>query len=394
MTAATTATAVSGLLAVTREVAPLSDVLDALGPDGVAWLHDGAEFATAGAAARVRAEDAVTLLASIQHDDDPRLPGAGPRAIGALPFDPEAPAELVVPNRIVGRTGDGRGWVTEVGAAPDVAPELTAAPSRFTVAARSSRDTWRRAVLDALATIERGVLAMVVLARAVTVEADEPFDVRALLARLRTQQPGCFVYSADGIVGASPELLVARYGSHVVSRPMAGTAVAGNGALDRLRSSPKEGWEHRLVVDAILDVLRPRCERVDAAHEPEVDEFADVAHLATPIHGTLHQPPPSALALARALHPTPAVAGTPTDAALALIARVEPEGRGRYAGSVGWVDARGDGEWAVALRGAAIEGARATLHAGAGIVAGSDPDAEWEETEAKLDPMLRALVRP
>jgi isochorismate synthase EntC len=196
------------------------------------------------------------------------------------------------------------------------------------------------------------------------------------------------------MVGASPELLVARYGDRVVSRPMAGTAVPGDGALERLAASPKDAREHRLVVDAILEVLGPRCLEVEAAAEPEVDEFADVAHLATPIHGTLRTPAPDALTLARALHPTPAVAGTPTDAALAAIARLEPHGRGRYAGPVGWVDARGDGEWAVALRCASLDGARAVLHAGAGIVAGSDPDLEWTETEAKLDPMLRALVRP
>jgi isochorismate synthase EntC len=166
------------------------------------------------------------------------------------------------------------------------------------------------------------------------------------------------------------------------------------GAADDLGRSEKDAWEHRLVVAAILDVLRSRCDEVDAPAEPEVDEFADVAHLATPIHGTLRSPAPDTLELVRALHPTPAVAGTPTRVALDSIDRLEPVDRGRYAGPVGWVDADGDGEWAVALRGAAIDGTRAVLHAGAGIVAGSDPDAEWEETGAKLDPMLRALIRP
>jgi menaquinone-specific isochorismate synthase len=369
-------------------------VLDALGAGGTAWLHDGAEFASAGAAARVRAEDAVAFLAAIEHDDDPALPGAGPRAIGALCFDPTARVDLVVPNRIVGRTGDGRGWVTEVGPPLELADAVDDAPSRFVVQAQSSRAAWRESVLDALATIERGELAKVVLARAVRVEADRAFDVQGVLARLRSQQPGCFVYAADGMVGASPELLVARFGTHVVSRPMAGTAVAGDGALERLRNSTKEALEHRVVVDAIVNVLTSHCSRVEAAPEPEVDEFADVAHLATPVHGTLHDPPPDALALARALHPTPAVAGSPTETALAAIERLEPQDRGRYAGPVGWVDARGDGEWAIALRGASIDGPCAVLHAGAGIVAGSDPDAEWAETEAKLDPMLRALVRP
>jgi len=385
---------VSDLRAITREVDAPEDVLDALGEGGTAWLHDGAEFVTAGVAARVQAEDAVALLAAIEHDDDPRLPGAGPRAIGALGFDPAAPAHLVVPSLIVGRTGDGRGWVTEVGPPPGAVSAREDAPTHFTVAARSSRDEWDAAVQEALAAIERGELEKVVLARAVHVDADRAFDTRRLLARLRSQQPGCFVYGTDGLVGATPELLVARFGRHVVSRPMAGTAVAGNGALDQLRNSPKDAWEHRVVVDAIVDALTPVCTSVDAASEPEVDEFADVAHLATPVHGTLPDPAPDALTLARTLHPTPAVGGSPTDVALRLISRLEREGRGRYAGPVGWVDARGDGEWAVALRGAALDGTHALLHAGAGIVAGSDPEREWAETEAKLDPMLRALVRP
>jgi menaquinone-specific isochorismate synthase len=391
-TAATDATL--RLHAVTRETNGPDDVLDALGADGVAWLHDGAEFATAGVATRVSAEDAVALLAGIEHDDDPNLPGAGPRAVGSLPFDSTTGTELVVPARIVGRTGDGRAWITEIGEAPTNRAERAESPSHFAVTALSDRRAWRDAVKDALASIDRGELTKVVLARAVSVEAERPFNPRSVLTHLRAQQPGCFVYAAGGMLGASPELLIARHGDRVVSRPMAGTAVPGDGALERLAASPKDAREHRPVVDAILEVLGPRCVRVDAAAEPEIDEFADVAHLTTPIHGTLRAPVPDALTLARALHPTPAVAGTPTPAALAAIARLEPHSRGRYAGPVGWVDARGDGEWAVALRGASINGTRAVLHAGAGIVAGSDPDLEWAETEAKLDPMLRALVRP
>ena len=173
-----------------------------------------------------------------------------------------------------------------------------------------------------------------------------------------------------------------------------GTLVLGDESADTLRRSGKDAREHRVVVDAIVDALRPHCTTLDVADRPEVDTFAEVAHLATPLYGALRAPAPDALALARLLHPTPAVAGTPTDAALALIAALETSGRGCYAGPVGWVDARGDGEWAVALRGAALDGVHAVLHAGAGIVAGSNADAEWVETQAKLEPMLRALVRP
>ena len=382
------------LRAVTREIAPPDDVLDALDADGVAWLHDGAAFATAGIAANVTPADAVGFLASIDHDGAPSLPGPGPMAVGALPFDPAASGALVVPAVVVGRTADGRGWRTEVGRHVSAASPRAVEPSRFKVAARTSRDEWHAGVERALEAIGRGDLVKVVLARAVTVEADVAYDPRAVLGRLRAQQPGCFVYGADGLVGASPELLVARHGTTVVARPMAGTAVLGDEGADTLRSSAKDAREHRVVVEAIVDVLRPRCTTLDVADGPEVDTFAEVAHLATPLYGTLRAPAPDALALARLLHPTPAVAGTPTDAALAMIAALETTGRGCYAGPVGWVDARGDGEWAVALRGAVIDGAHAVLHAGAGIVAGSDADAEWVETQAKLEPMLRALVRP
>ena len=234
-----------------------------------------------------------------------------------------------------------------------------------------------------------------VLAREVLVEADTPFDVRDVARRLATQQPGCFVYASDGMVGASPELLVRRLGSTVESRPVAGTTVADSeAALHALAASVKDTREHQFVVESIAQELERLCDQLEVAPGPDVAVFGPVAHLATPIRGRLRAPIPSALELAHLLHPTPAVAGTPRGAALEVIRQLEGFDRGRYAGPVGWVDARGDGEWAIALRGAELHGTQARLVAGAGIVAGSDPDAEWAETQAKLEPMLRALVRP
>jgi isochorismate synthase EntC len=148
------------------------------------------------------------------------------------------------------------------------------------------------------------------------------------------------------------------------------------------------------VVDAIADALAPVCRELEIGEVPDVAVFGHVAHLATRFRGHLVDPAPTALELARLLHPTPAVGGTPTARAVELVRELEGFDRGRYAGPVGWVDADGDGEWAIALRGAELDGPRARLVAGAGIVAGSDPDAEWAETQAKLEPMLRALVRP
>ena len=227
-----------------------------------------------------------------------------------------------------------------------------------------------------------------VLARAVTVEADRPWDRRAVLRGLRETQPRCIVYAEAGFVGASPELLVRKTGLEVLARPLAGTATDA-AALYR---SSKDQREHRFVVDAVVDALARHCTgiRVDG---PRPLELADLSHLATNVTATVTGPT-TIMELVDALHPTPAVAGTPRALALDTIAALESQPRGRYAGPCGWVDRDGDGEFVVALRGAVIDGRHATLHAGAGIVQGSDPDAEWAETQQKLMPMLQALVRP
>ena len=384
---------VAGVRAVTRAVDAPEDLLDALGPDGIAWLRDGVGFVTAGIAARVSPERARGWLADIDHDDHVGRPGTGPLAVGALPFDPCETGELVVPQRIVGRDADGRSWVTELGPPLRATSQPGRPPSTFTVREQTSRAAWGTAVAAALEAIARGELEKVVLARRVDIDGDSPFEIRTILRRLCEQQPGCFVYASDGMVGASPELLVRRLGTRVESRPMAGTSIlTDDAALARLRDSAKDAREHRPVVDAIVATLEPLCSELEVGAAPEVARFASVAHLVTSVRGTLHAPAPDVVAIARALHPTPAVGGTPRASALAAIAALEQHPRDRYAGPVGWMDARGDGEWAVALRGAAVDGAHATLHAGAGIVAGSVAEDEWSEAQAKLEPMIHALV--
>jgi menaquinone-specific isochorismate synthase len=382
------------LRAVTREVDVADDALRGFDPHGFAWLHHGTRLVTSGVAARLAPGDAAATLAAVDCDDPIGLPGTGPVAVGALPFDPDATGELVVPARIHG-VRDGRAWVTEVGPGESATAVAVAPPTHFQVGAPRTRDDWRAAVERALAAIDAGDLEKVVLAREVLIEADTAFDAQAVVRGLVASQPGSFVYASEGFVGASPELLVRRSGDVVESRPVAGTTVADSDeALLALAASVKDTREHRFVVDGIVDVLGPRCAELHADAVPDVAVFGPVAHLATPIRGRLASPAPSALELARLLHPTPAVGGTPRRGALAAIRELEGFDRGRYAGPVGWVDARGDGEWAIALRGAELDGARARLVAGAGIVAGSDPAAEWAETQAKLEPMLRALVRP
>ncbi len=387
------------LVAMTRPVALTRPLLDELGNDGFAWFHDGAAIVTAGMVATLDAAEVESFLAAIERDDAAGPTGRGPIAFGALPFHPRAPRQLVVPARVVTRGADGTAWLTEISAAGGTErggrvddPGARPGPGRFLVSSVQSRARWCANVLAALRAIECGDIEKVVLAREVVVEADQPFSRRDVIARLLASQPGCFVHAAGALVGASPELLVARHGAAVNARPLAGTTprADGDGAL---ASSRKDRHEHAVVADDVVDVLGRRCDELEVSG-PQLVRLADVTHLATTIEGRLRPPAPSALDLALALSPTPAVAGAPRDAALAFIDAVEGFDRGCYAGPVGWVDANGDGEWAVALRGAIVDRLRARLIAGAGIVAGSDPDAEWAETESKLAPMLRVLVTP
>ena len=396
-----------------------SDPLAGFGPDrsSVAWLHEGVSFCTRGVAARIlvgtgpgrwgkAAEEVATVLGGIEVDDPLQLPGTGAVAIGALPFLDGQEGELIVPAHVMGRMADGTAWVTEVrptgGASGDSSPAADVAaslePTSFVVEADGGRLAWTGAVRRALDSISAGTLSKVVLARRVAVWGDQPFAVPVVVDRRRRAHPSCFTFAINGFVGASPELLVRRRGNRLWCRPMAGTVERGGSKADDdrltslLQSSPKERDEHRLVVDDMRMRLEPLCREI-RIRGPEVVGLSSVAHLTTTVAGRLHAPVPSVLDLVGRLHPTPAVGGQPRDAALAAIAALEGFDRGLYAGPVGWVDAQGDGEWAVALRCAQLDGRRAVLSAGAGIVAGSDPDAEWAETQAKLEPMLRALVR-
>lgn len=387
------------LTARSEPVEPPSDLLDHLGADGFAWIDGDAGFVTHGVAAVVAPEHAVELLASVDHSVHAALPDhVAVRAVGALPF--AGRGDLVVPAVLVASDGRGRAWRTVVGhaedagapapaPAPSPVPTPATAPTTFTVTPSSLRPEWDAGVQVALADIEAGRIEKVVLAREVAVHADANFDRRVVLEALRSTQPGCTVFADGGFVGASPELLVRRRGRAVESRPLAGTAAGPEGLLH----SEKQANEHALVVDAVVAALRAHAVEVAVAG-PEVLQLATVAHLATHVRADLREPAPSAVDLAAALHPTPAVAGTPTAAALDAIRRLERFDRGRYAGPCGWVDARGDGEFVVALRSGELDGSAARCFAGAGIVAGSEPGAEWAETQAKLDPMLRALVRP
>jgi menaquinone-specific isochorismate synthase len=277
-------------------------------------------------------------------------------------------------------------------------PVAAAGPSTATVDAEvPAPDQWRSVVADALVSLRSGALDKVVLARAVDVVAEAGLDPRAVAARLAARFPACFTYLCDGLVGASPELLVRRTGRHAESLVLAGTVRRGatpdeDAELEQaLLGSHKDQIEHRMAVDSVRETLGAVAADVVADPRPQLVRLANVSHLATHVDAWLPNPAPTALALATDLHPTAAVGGTPRDAAMEAIRRLEAAPRGRYAGPVGWVDANGDGEFAIALRCAQLAGDRARLWAGAGIVADSDPEAELAETAAKFDAVLSAL---
>ncbi|MCU0268001.1 MAG: isochorismate synthase [Acidimicrobiales bacterium] len=408
------------LVATTRRLSRDVDPLAVAGDHGVLFEHPRRGLAGRGVATRVpipRHDPAASAravhgaLAAIERDDDVGLPGCGPVALGALPFDPAAPATLVVPALVVGRGEDGTHWVTTVapGGTPPPVDDLDellardarrAAPGSFDVAPSRPPADWEAAVASARDELRAGVATKVVLAREVVVHADAELSPRTLLGRLRSAYPGCMLYAVEGFVGASPELLVSRTGDVVRSHPMAGTTPRSADPdhdarlAATLLASDKDRVEHRITIDMVHDTLLPWCSWLDEEAEPSVVPVANVQHLATMVEGRLSAPAASVVELLCALHPTPAVCGMPRSAALGLIERYEHLDRGRYAGPVGWVDAEGDGDWAVGIRCAQLEGARARLYAGVGVVADSDPAAELAETRAKLQALLSAIVRP
>jgi menaquinone-specific isochorismate synthase len=386
---------------------------------GLLWSGHGLVLAGCGEAARipvVRPTGAVAAaaeLAGLAGPDEVGAPGTGPVAFGAFPFDPAAPGELVVPEVVIGRSADGRRWLTVVGRAGEVGPTAALAlaraaaaappvvePTRFEVSAAQAPAAWMEAVARLRNRIAAGELTKAVLARRLDVATDGPIDVAAVLQRLLRSFPTSIVFAVDGFIGASPELLVGRTGDVVRAHPLAGTAprsadpAADAGLAASLLASAKDRWEHQVTIDWLLDTLLPFCSYVDAEPEPSLVSLANVHHLGTLVEGRLSAPPASALELVAALHPTPAVGGDPQERALAAIAELEPTGRGRYAGPVGWVDGAGNGQFAVGIRSAQIAGRHAHLFAGAGVVADSDPAAELAETRAKFSALLGALLTP
>lgn len=380
------------------------DLNDFAGGDGYLFVRDGVGLAGRGVAARVDADEVVELLATMDGDDEVCLPGSGPVAMGVLPFRPGASAKLVVPAVTIGKSADGRRWITRIDDAdvPAPFPQPLPAAAEFSVGPGVGVDTYLAAVAAARDAVRDGRIEKAVIARDLVVTSPDPMDIHAVLRRLRATFGSSYRYAVDGFVGASPELLVALDGSTVTSHPLAGTTPrTGDPTTDarlaaELLASPKNQVEHRVVVDVVHDTLLPWASYLDWEPEPSIVSVANVQHLGTRLEGQLSQPPPDVLTLARALSPTPALGGHPRAQAIELIEAVEGFRRGHYGGTVGWVDGRGNGTWAVAIRCAEFSPDRrsARLFAGGGIVAESDPHHELAETQAKFQAMLSAIIRP
>ncbi|GAA3152571.1 chorismate-binding protein [Planomonospora alba] len=373
-----------------------------------AWIRRGEGLVAWGEAVRVdvppgprrfeRARERLAAVFAAAHiDDEVHAPGSGPVAFGSFTFDADSPgSSLVVPRTILARRG-GRAWLTTVGegALGEAAPLRSPGAIRYGDGSLTASQ-WEQAVAQAVRRIRSGALEKVVLARDLTAVAEHPIDVRLLLSRLSARFPECYTFSCAGLVGATPELLVRRTGQTVESLVLAGTTPRGADPADdvargtALFASAKDRHEHACAVDSVRRTLTPLCAELDVPSQPELLVLPNVQHLASPVTGRLADGL-SVLDVVAAMHPTAAVGGTPTPAALRVIRELEGMDRAGYAGPVGWVDARGDGEWGIALRCARIEGSRARLFAGGGIMGDSDPAAELAETRAKFRAMRYAL---
>jgi isochorismate synthase len=380
------------------------DLNDVAGGDGYLFVRDGVGFAGQGIAHIISADTAADFLRTIDHDNQTSL-DVGPIAIGNIAFQRMAPATLVIPRKVVGKDEAGNCWITTIDdASPTISPALASQPkpSTFNVQPITPIETYKKAVLAARDAVRTGAITKAVIAREIRVTSAIPIDVHAVLLRLRATFARSYRYSINGFIGASPELLVEIKGDRIRSHPLAGTTPrTGDPKTDdelarKLIASMKDQVEHRVVIDAIHEMLLPWCSYLDWEPEPSVLQVANVQHLGTLIEGHLSAVRPSVMEIVRTLSPTPALGGHPRDAALTLIAEVEELDRGPYGGAVGWVDGSGNGTWAVAIRCAELSDDRLTarLIAGGGIVAASDPDAELAETQAKFQAMLSAIVRP
>lgn len=330
--------------------------------------------------------------------------GTGPILFSSFSFDPDQISVLIIPEIIIGQK-NGKSWITWIGDSkqPDLG-KLNNSPISSDIAWQEgsiSESNWRTQVGSAIDAIKSGKLEKVVLARDISASSKSKINVRGLLQRLEIEYPSTWIFLVDGLIGATPELLVRLSKSLVTSRVLAGT-IRKTGNEDRdltlaasLAKSSKDLEEHEYAVRSVADALAPFCSSTNVPESPFVLHLSNVMHLATDVTGVLNDSakPADIFTLIEKLHPSAAVCGTPTEEAKQLIKKLEQMNRGRYAGPVGWIDAHNDGEVAIALRCGELSSDRKMIRifAGCGIVAGSDPFNEFAESQAKLMPMRTAL---
>jgi menaquinone-specific isochorismate synthase len=330
--------------------------------------------------------------------------GTGPILFTSFAFDPKDTSELIIPKIIIGQR-NGKSWITWIGdqKQPDIRKiEISSQSGEITWANGTvEEEKWRNQVSKAIDAIKSGRLEKVVLARDLKANSTTKIDLNNLLQKLEIEYPSTWVFLVDGLVGATPELLVRLNKSLITSRVLAGT-IQKTGNEDRdlalaasLAKSSKDLEEHEYAVKSVAGSLAPFCSSTNVPESPFVLHLSNVMHLATDVTGVLNDSAKQAdiFTLIENLHPTAAVCGTPTNVAKKLISELETMNRSRYAGPVGWIDAQGDGEIAIALRcGELSDGNKSIrIFAGCGIVAGSDPITEYAESQAKLMPMRTAL---
>ena len=379
------------------------DLVELGAATGLLWRSPETTLVGLGAVKRITVEHGGTTEA-----DNNNVGSAGAVGFVTLPFDRSASGVMLVPEIVLKETNGERVMET-VGelSLDDVAAVARDAlsspvigpPSKISVELDRSADSWRDDIVAvARDRIANSDLQKAVLARLVTLRANSDISVRAAVTSLASRFDHVMLFAIDGFIGASPELLVSRKDRTVRAHPLAGTAARSADSsvdaqnVESLLASSKDRVEHQITIDWLLTELLTFCSYVDAEPEPSVLSLANVHHLGTLVEGVLSEPAPSILELVAAVHPTPALGGAPQAEALALIAELEGFDRGRYGGPTGWVDAEGNGEFAVSVRTAQIDGHIARVIAGVGVVAQSDPQAELEETQAKFRAMLGTLL--
>lgn len=391
----------------TRALAADKGYLWARGREGLGG--SGAAFTVPVGTGEGRFGEAAACLAEVWRELGNPVAGepcCGPVAFGSFTFDPlREGSSLIVPTELLRASGR-RGSATSIGSssrrsepASDHGATAGSGDRAFKIrygGSSISEIAWLEAVTDAAAAIGDGILEKVVLARDVIIWSEHDLDLGLLARRLMSKFPQCYTFAFEGFVGATPELLVRRRGKEVDSLILAGSARRGTDPREdervgrELLTSDKDLAEHEPAVRSVVEMLKPLCRSLEVPESPALLRLANVQHLATHVKGVLGGSQ-TALDLAGMLHPTAAICGLPRGEALDFIRRREGLDRSRYSGPVGWVDARGDGEWGIALRCAEIEGARGRLFAGSGIVGHSVPADELEETRLKLRAMMSAL---